>query len=126
MEAVRRYVDAFNRADASAMTDECADPMQILDGMAPHVWQGESATEQWWRDVQAESAHLGVGNYRILLDEPRHADVHGESAYLVYPASMSFDKDGTRHTQAGSVFTVALRRVAGRWRLAAWSWAKGH
>ncbi|WP_235654074.1 hypothetical protein [Mycolicibacterium houstonense] len=40
MAAVRRYVDAFNRADVDALAAACADPMQILDGMAPHVWQG--------------------------------------------------------------------------------------
>lgn len=40
MAAVRQYIDAFNRGDVDAMAAACADPMQILDGMAPHVWQG--------------------------------------------------------------------------------------
>ena len=33
------------------MAATCADPMQILDGMSPHVWQGPTAAEDWWKDV---------------------------------------------------------------------------
>jgi hypothetical protein len=43
MAAVRQYVDAFNSGDEQAMAAACADPMQILDGMSPHVWQGPTA-----------------------------------------------------------------------------------
>ena len=54
MVAVLHYVDAFNNGDAKAMAATCADPMQILDGMSPHVWQGPTASEDWWADVLAE------------------------------------------------------------------------
>jgi len=47
MTAVLRYVDVFNNGDSAAMTATCADPMQILDGMSPHVWQGPTAAEDW-------------------------------------------------------------------------------
>ena len=40
LAAVLRYVDAFDNGDAQAVAAICADPMQILDGMAPHVRQG--------------------------------------------------------------------------------------
>ena len=43
MAAVRHYVDAFNNGDEKSMAAACADPMQILDGMSPHVWQGTTA-----------------------------------------------------------------------------------
>ena len=43
MAAVRQYVEAFNNGDPTAMAAACADPMQILDGMSPHVWQGPTA-----------------------------------------------------------------------------------
>lgn len=33
--------------------------------------------------------------------------------------------DGTRMTQTGSTFTVALRRLSDNWRIAAWAWSKG-
>jgi ketosteroid isomerase-like protein len=45
MAAVRQYVEAFNNGDAQAMAATCSDPMQILDRMTPHVWQGPTATQ---------------------------------------------------------------------------------
>ena len=53
MAAVLRYVDAFNDGEAKAMAAACADPMQILDGMSPHVWQGKTASEDWWSDCRS-------------------------------------------------------------------------
>jgi len=109
--AVRRYVDAFNNGDAKAMAAACANPMPILDGMSPHVWQGSTAAEDWWRDVLAEGEHLGVSGYHITLGEPRHVDLTDDYGYVVVPATMTFNIQGTQVTQSGSVFTVALRKV---------------
>ncbi|MCG7592843.1 hypothetical protein [Mycobacterium sp. PSTR-4-N] len=125
MTAVRRYVDAVNRADPAAMAAQCAEMMQILDGMAPHVWQGPTASEEWWAAVLVEADHLGTGDYHITLGTPRHVDVKDHDAYVVLPAAMAFTLGGQRHVQQGATFTVALRDFDGVWRLTAWSWAKG-
>ncbi|WP_207544506.1 nuclear transport factor 2 family protein [Mycolicibacterium fortuitum] len=126
MVAVRAYVEAFNAGDAAAMAAVCANPMQILDGMAPHVWQGPAAAEDWYADALAEGEHLGVTDYRIRLADPRHVDVTGENAYVVVPATFSYKVRGTPVDQTDAVFTVALRTVAGGWRLTAWAWSKGN
>lgn len=125
MTAVRNYTDAFNRGDARGQAAACADQMQILDGMSPHVWQGPTAAEDWWKDVLAEGKHLGASGYRITLGDPRHVDENGDNAYVVVPATMTFDLRGQRVTQIDSVYTVALRKVDADWRLTAWAWAKG-
>ena len=125
METVLHYIDGFNRGDAQAMAAACADPMQILDGMSPHVWQGPTAAEDWWRDALAEGEHLGVSDYNIVLGEPRHVDVTGDYAYVVAPVTFSYKVKGSQVTQTDAFFTVALRKVGDDWRLAAWSWAKG-
>jgi ketosteroid isomerase-like protein len=123
--AVRAYVDAFNNGDAKAMTAVCADPMQILDGMSPHVWQGPTATDDWWRDVLKEGKHIGASGYNIALGEPRHVDVTGDYGYVVVPVAMTFILRGKRVRQTGAGWTVALRRLGTEWRLTAWAWAKG-
>ena len=125
MEAVRQYIDRFNRGDAAAMTALCDDPMSILDGMPPHVWHGPAATQEWYRDVLAAGEREGASAYAVALGEPWHVDVTGDRAYVAVPATMSFTLRGERVEQSGSVFTVALRRRAAGWRLAAWAWAKG-
>ena len=38
--AVHKYVNAFNKGDATEMGMAFAVPGSILDGMAPHVWHG--------------------------------------------------------------------------------------
>jgi ketosteroid isomerase-like protein len=123
--AVERYIDAFNRGDGPAMAACFAVPGTILDGMAPHLWHGPTAPTDWYADVLAEGEHLGARDYHVTLGAPLHADVAGEAAYVVSPATMTFNLNGRPVTQNGATFTTALRKVAADWRIAAWAWAKG-
>jgi ketosteroid isomerase-like protein len=125
MAAVRKYVDAFNQGDAAMMATTFAVPGSILDGMAPHVWVGPTATQDWYRDVLVEGKQHGASDYFITLGEPLHNNITGDSAYVVVPATMTFKVRGEQLTQSGAVFTVALRKLAEGWRIAAWAWAKG-
>lgn len=125
MEAVRHYIAGFNKGDVNTMAAICAVPMSILDGMAPHVWHGPTASEDWYRDVLVEGEHLGAAGYFVELGEPRHVNVTGDSAYVVVTTTMTFKLQGKQITQTGATFTVALRRVGDDWRLAAWAWSKG-
>lgn len=123
--AVRNYIDAFNRGDAACMAECFAEEGAILDGMAPHLWIGRAAASDWYRDVLAEGAHLGAGDYHATIGEPVHNSVSGNSAYLVAPASMTFKLKGRPIRQTGATFTFALKKQGGEWRIAAWAWAKG-
>jgi ketosteroid isomerase-like protein len=125
MGAVRQYVDAFNSGDAEAMAAACADPMQILDGMSPHVWQGPTAAQDWYRDAVAEAEHAGATGLHIGVGEPRHLDVAGDYAYVVVPVTFAYKLPDRQVNQTDATFTVALRKVGTDWRLTAWAWAKG-
>jgi ketosteroid isomerase-like protein len=122
---VRRYIDAFNIGDAEAMAACFAVPGTILDGMAPHLWYGPTAAKDWYQDVLAEGEHAGASDYQVTIGTPLHADVTGDAAYVVSPATMTFKLKGKQVTQSGAIFTTALRKVAEDWRIAAWAWAKG-
>jgi hypothetical protein len=123
--AVQRYIDAFNKGDVDGMAACFAIPGSILDGMAPHVWHGATAARDWYRDVLVESEHVGAGDYFVTLGAPLHANVTGDAAYVVAPATMTFKVHGMQVTQSGATFTTALRKVEGNWRIASWAWAKG-
>jgi len=84
-------------------------PGSILDGMAPHVWQGPTATQDWYRDVLVEGKQHGASDYFVTVGQPLHNNVTVGSAYVVVPAS-------------SAVFTVALRKLPAGWRIAAWAW----
>jgi ketosteroid isomerase-like protein len=126
MAAVRQYVDSFNRGDVKAMAATCAVPASIIDGLPPHVWQGPTACEDWYRDVMAAGEREGAAGYFVTLAEPRHVDIAADRAYyVVVPATMTFRINGKPVTQSGSIFTVALRKLAEGWRITGWAWAKG-
>ena len=125
MAAVQQYIDAFNRGDGEVMGATFAVPGSILDGMAPHVWQGPRAAQDWYRDVLLEGEQQGASGYSVTLGEPLHHDVTGDSAYVVVPATMTFKTHSRQVTQTGAIFTAALRKFADGWRIAAWAWSKG-
>jgi hypothetical protein len=122
---VQRYIDAFNRGDAGAMTETFDVHGHILDGMAPHVWQGPTASSDWYRDVLIEGAAHGASGYFVTLGDPLHNNVTNDSAYVVVPATMKFKVGTVEIEQVGAIFTVALRKTSHGWRVAAWAWAKG-
>jgi hypothetical protein len=125
LAAVQQYIDDFNKGDEPAMANAFAVPGSILDGMAPHVWQGPTASGDWYRDVLIEGEQHGASDYFVTLGEPLHNNITGDSAYVVVPASMTFKVQNQQVVQNGAVFTVALRKLEDGWRIAAWAWAKG-
>jgi ketosteroid isomerase-like protein len=125
VSVIHQYIDAFNKGDASALASCFAVPGSILDGMAPHVWSGSTATQEWYRDALIEAEHLDVSGYFVTLGEPLHNNVTGHAAYVVLPATMKFNMKGKQVTQSGAFFTVALRKIDGAWRIASWAWTKG-
>jgi hypothetical protein len=125
LAAVRAYIDGFNQGDVEQMAAVFADSASILDGMAPHLWQGPAATREWYRDVLAEGELLGASGYFVTIGDPVHNDTTEGSAYVVVPATMTFTVRGNAVTQTGAFFTVALHQDGGQWRIAAWAWTKG-
>jgi ketosteroid isomerase-like protein len=125
MATVRQYIDYFNKGDVKAMAATCDLPMSILDGLPPHAWQGPTACEDWHSDVMAAGEREGATGYIVTLGEPWHLDITGDRAYVVVPSTMTFKVHGEQVTQSGSIFTVALRKLAAGWRITAWAWAKG-
>ena len=74
----------------------------------------------------SEGEHLGASGYRIALGEPRHVDVTGDYAYVVVPATMTFQLRGQpADTDWLAVYGRASEDQESDWRLTAWAWAKG-
>ena len=118
MAAIGNYINAFNRGDGEGMAAMFAVPGSILDGMAPHLWQGPTATQDWYRDVLIEGEQHGASGYVVTLGEPLHNNVTGDSAYVVVPASMTFKVQGKQVTQTGAILygcpSQACRGLANR------------
>jgi hypothetical protein len=125
LDAVKQYIDGFNNGDIETMSAAFDAEGAILDGMAPHLWLGPTAAQDWYKDVLIEGEHHGASGYFVTLGEPLHENVTGDAAYVAVPATMTFTVGGKKVTQTGATFTVALRQRADDWRIAAWAWTKG-
>ena len=98
----------------------------ILDGMAPHVWHGRTATQDWYRDVLIEGEQHGASGYVVTLGEPLHNNITGSSAVCRCACVHDIQREG----QGDYANRCALHRgsseaclMAGESR--AWAWAKG-
>ena len=67
MAAIGNYLNAFNRGDGEGMAAMFTVPGSILDGMAPHLWQGPTAAQDWYRDVLIEGEQHGASGYVVTL-----------------------------------------------------------
>jgi hypothetical protein len=77
----------------------------MILGMAPHVWHGTTAAQDWFRDVLVEGEQHGVSGHVVTLSEPRHVSVTGDNAYVVVPSSMTFKVHGKQVRQPGATVT---------------------
>ena len=102
---VQEYVDAFNRGDEDALAACFANPGFILDGMAPHVWSGPSATRDWHRDAMAEADHIGITDFQMTLDKPTHDAVVGDAAYFVGRRPCGLRLRVSRSPRSGATLT---------------------
>jgi hypothetical protein len=123
--ATQQYIDAFNRGDTETMAAIFDITGQILDGLPPHAWQGPTVTLDWYKDVMEESELLGATNYFVTIGEPLHNNATTDRAYIVVPATMTFDFKGAKVVQSGAFFTVALKKTVNGWRIVSWAWTKG-
>ena len=125
MAPVHQFVDGFNKGDTKSALAACADQTNIIDEFPPHEWHGAGACAQWANDFDADSKKNGVTDGRVTLGAPRHVDITGDRAYVVFPSSFSYKQNGKPMKETGSTFTFVLQKGAAGWRIIAWTWAKG-
>jgi ketosteroid isomerase-like protein len=123
MTVVQHWVDGFNSGDSKAMNAACADETSIIDDFPPHEWHGAGACERWKTDFDAWVKNNGATDILALVMKPRHVDVTADRAYVVVPASLSFELKGKSVNERGSVFTLALQKATAGWRITGWAWA---
>lgn len=123
MATVNQFVDGYNKNDTKMQVTACTSPASIIDEFAPHSWQGPTACADWVRDGAASNRSQGITNTVVTLGRPWQVQVNGNRAYVVVPATFTYKQKGKPQTESGSVFTLALKKTAAGWRIAAWAWA---
>jgi ketosteroid isomerase-like protein len=124
MAVVHQFVDGFNRGDTKAALAACASPASIIDEFPPHLWQGPNACADWAHDLNALNEKAGITGGVVTLGAAWQLDVLADHAYVVVPARFTYKEHGKPQVESGSIFTLALKKTAAGWRIAAWAWAK--
>ncbi len=122
MAVVHKWVDAFNKGDAKTATSYCADGALVIDDFAPHVWQGPGACAAWYKDYEAFAAKGQMTNASVVLGKSHHLDVDAGYAYLVTPASLTYNKAGQPVTDK-AIVTMSLKKGSAGWQITGWAWA---
>jgi ketosteroid isomerase-like protein len=124
MASVHQFIDAFNTGDTKTALTACASPVSIIDDFAPHAWEGPTACADWANAYNADAKKNGITDGIVTLGAPWHVDVTGDRAYVVVPTTYTYKQNGKPLTESGSIFTVALKKVAAGWRITGWAWAR--
>jgi ketosteroid isomerase-like protein len=124
MATVHQFIDGLNKGDAKTALAACASPAVIIDDFPPHVWNGPTACADWATAFNADSKKNLNTDAVVTLGKPWHVNVTGARAYVVVPANFAYKHHGKPVIESGSIYTVALKKVAAGWRITGWAWAQ--
>lgn len=124
LATVHQFIDGFNKGDAKSALAACSSPVSVIDEFPPHEWHGPTACADWSNAYDANAKQNGISDGIVTLGTPWHVEVTGDRAYVVNPVSYSYKQRGQPVVESGSVFTVALRKIAAGWRITGWAWAR--
>ena len=123
MATIDQFVNGFNAGNVAMETATCDRSASIIDDFPPHVWHGATACADWAAAYASFAKKNGMTDGKVVLGTPSHVDITNDRAYVVVPATFAFKMHGKPVTQADCIFTLALRSVAGTWRITGWAWA---
>jgi len=124
MATVQHFVDAFNKGDTKTAILLCTVEAHIIDEFPPFQWHGAGACAKWSADYDHDARKNSITGGVVTLGSPRHVDVVRDRAYVVVPADYAYKQNGKPMKETASLLTVVLRKTAGGWHIAAWSWSK--
>ncbi len=120
---IEALVSAIDRGDEGAVSRAYTNDATIVDEFAPFRWTGAGAARHWARDFAAGNRAGGVTSVAVSHGGPRFAQIAGDRAWLVVPATFRYRAAG-RAEREEAAWTFVLVRAGGRWRIAASTWAK--
>jgi ketosteroid isomerase-like protein len=123
MSVIDQFVAGFNAGDTKKALALCTDQMAIVDEFPPHEWHGSSALARWLEDYDVNAKKDGITDGFVKAKAARHLDVQGDYAYAVVPSDYTWKQKGKPMKEEDSLFTFALHKGPGGWKITGWAWA---
>jgi ketosteroid isomerase-like protein len=122
MATIKTFLDDFNKGDmAGAAATQAAD-VAIIDEFPPHAWHGPTAFKDWTADLEKDAKAHGQTSQKVTLGRTVRNQVDGDTAYVVMAATFTYKEKGKAMVEPAQM-AFALRKDAGAWKIAAWTWA---
>lgn len=120
---IQKFMDSFNKGDmAGAAATHAADAdLAIVDEVAPYLWRGASAFQDWAKALGDDSTKQGLTDQKVTISAPVRVETSGDQAYVVVPAVYTFKQRGAAMREAARM-TFVLRKGPGGWLIHGWTW----
>ncbi|HTO41910.1 MAG TPA: nuclear transport factor 2 family protein [Rhizomicrobium sp.] len=120
MAPAHQFINALNAGDSKTAAAAHQSSVAIIDEFAPYHW---NTFDAWLRSFEASNKKYKVTDARLTLSAPTTSMVDDTFAYEVVPSTINGRMDGKPLVEKG-IFTFAMVKTAGGWRIASWAWAK--
>ncbi|HEX3944836.1 MAG TPA: nuclear transport factor 2 family protein [Rhizomicrobium sp.] len=120
--AITKMNDAMNKNDAKTAAAAYTANATIIDEFPPHYWNGANVFDSWNNDFAIVAKAQGDTDPLVTLAKPTHVSASGDHGYAVVPAVYNFKEHGRKKTEHG-LWTFAMQKSGGEWKIAGWSWA---
>jgi hypothetical protein len=131
-EPIKAFADSFNAAwqgGSTQVPDIFTDDIAVIDLFPPFYWHGTSEIAIWYSMIMPNGdrslrQHVELGSPYIVTigsGEKRSTSGTGDTAYVVVPATLTYNFNGKQQTTK-AVYSWTLRHEGGRWRVCAHSW----
>ena len=119
---IHQFIDAFNKGDGkTAGATHLAAGVSIIDEVPPHLWQGPKAFETWAADLGKNDAAAGITEEKVTLGAVTREVASSDTAYVIVAATYTFKQKGLSMREPAQM-TFALKKDAGAWKIAGWTW----
>lgn len=118
---IHQFMDNLDPKTMDKALAACDSSTAIIDEFPPHVW---NSCGEWVKAFGEFDEKNGIVAGDVKVGAPWSVDVAGDRAYFVAPATYAFKDHGKDMKELHAVFTAALKKTDGGWRITAWTWSK--
>jgi ketosteroid isomerase-like protein len=118
---ITTFMDSFNKGDMAGAAATHAPDVVIVDEVPPFFWRGAKAFADWGAALDADAKQQGMTDPKVTLGAVTRAEVTGDVAYVIAPATFTFKLKGAPMREAAQM-TFVLKKGASGWLIHSWTW----
>jgi hypothetical protein len=104
---VEKWIADFNQGNSRALLAACASRTSFVDGFPPYAWR---TCSDWLNAFESNNKAIPATHGSLSIGKPICAEVMGDHAYFVYPATITDTQKGKPFVYRG-VGTITLHKT---------------